>query len=108
VENYPGGSGAHTNAAHIKKTARPSEGWVNCTTCHADGSLSPDTHTATLPVTPSKITIDVDDQFKFNASLPLGPGQYSGLLVDGGANATGTCSNVKCHFQATTKWSEFK
>jgi hypothetical protein len=61
-----------------------------------------------LPVTPSKITIDVDDRFKFNASLPLGPGQYSGLLVDGGANATGTCSNVKCHFQPSPKWSAVK
>jgi hypothetical protein len=108
VENYLGGSGAHTNESHIKKTARPSEGWANCTTCHGDGSLNPATHTMNMPVTPSKITIDVDNKFKFNATLPLGPGQYSGRLLDGGANTTGTCSNVKCHFQPTTTWSAFK
>ena len=108
VEDYLGGSGAHATEAHIKKTARPSEGWANCTMCHANGSMNPATHTMTMPVAPSKVTIDVDDKFKFNATLPLGPSQYSGILVDGGANATGSCSNVSCHYQKTPKWSAFK
>jgi hypothetical protein len=108
VEDYLGGSGAHTIASHVKKTARPSEGWANCTMCHANGSLSPATHTMSLPVSPGKITINLDDQLKFNASLPLGTGQYSGILVDGGANATGNCSNVICHFKPSKRWSSVK
>jgi hypothetical protein len=95
-------------AAHIKKTAKPSEGWANCTKCHSNGTINPATHTMVLPVTPSKITVDVDNHYKFNASLPLGPTQYNGLLVDGGANITGSCSNVSCHIKPSKKWSTVK
>jgi predicted CxxxxCH...CXXCH cytochrome family protein len=105
LQDYAGGAGAHLLVSHIKKSARPSEGWANCTPCHGNGSLSPSTHTMALPVAPSKITIDVDDRYKFNPALPLGPAQYNGILKDGGANATGTCSNVSCHFKPSKKWS---
>ncbi|AJE02507.1 CxxxxCH/CxxCH domain c-type cytochrome [Geobacter pickeringii] len=104
-EDYPGGGGAHVIARHVVKTAVPADGWTNCTICHGNGSLNPATHTMNLPVTPSKITIDVNDKYKFNHTLPLGPQQYSGKLLDGGANATGSCFNVNCHFKASKKWS---
>ncbi|WP_298268835.1 CxxxxCH/CxxCH domain-containing protein [Geobacter sp.] len=104
-EDYPGGGGAHVIARHVAKTAVPADGWTNCTICHGNGSLNPATHTMVLPATPSKITIDVNDRYKFNHTLPLGPQQYSGKLLDGGANATGSCFNVSCHFKASKKWS---
>jgi len=108
AEDYPGGGGAHLFPRHVKKTARPSEGWANCTPCHGNGSFSPATHTMLLPIAPSKITIDLADRYKFNPLLPLGPNQYSGVLLDGGANATGSCFNVRCHFKASKKWSTVK
>jgi predicted CxxxxCH...CXXCH cytochrome family protein len=108
LENYAGGSGAHLIAGHVKPGARPSEGWLNCSRCHSHGSLSPATHTMILPVTPSKITVDVDDAYRFNPALHTGPKWYSGVLVDNGANATGSCSNVKCHFKSSKKWSTAK
>ena len=106
-EDYTSGGGAHTKAGHIKPTAKPSEGWANCTVCHGNGSLSPaNTHTnipSTAPYTPSQtnINMDVDDHYKFNSSLPLGRAQYSGTLNN---NTTGSCSNVSCHFKPTPKW----
>ena len=108
AEDYLGGAGAHLFPGHVKKTASPSEGWANCTKCHGNGSLSPATHTMVLPVTPSKITIDPADRYKFNVLLPLGPNQYNGVLLDGGANATGSCFNVRCHFKSSKKWSTEK
>ncbi|BDV44294.1 cytochrome c [Geotalea uraniireducens] len=105
TEDYPGGGGAHVIGKHVPKAAVPSQGWSNCTPCHGNGSLNPATHTMVLPVTPSKVTIDVQDRYKFNSTLPLGPQQYSGKLLDGGANATGSCSNVSCHYKPSKRWS---
>ncbi|BBA71309.1 C-type multiheme cytochrome omcA [Geobacter sulfurreducens] len=107
-EDYAGGGGAHVVARHVPKTASPAEGWANCTPCHGNGSLSPATHTMVLPVTPSKVTIDPSDRYKFNHALPLGGQQYSGKLLDGGVNATGSCFNVRCHFKPSKKWSTTK
>lgn len=105
TEDYAGGAGAHLIARHIAPTAKPSDGWVNCTVCHGNGSLSPSTHTMVTPVTPSKVTIDPDDRYKFNNGVNLGPPQYTGILSDGGNNATGSCFNVRCHFKPSAKWS---
>jgi predicted CxxxxCH...CXXCH cytochrome family protein len=107
-EDYLGGGGAHVIAKHVAKGAVPADGWANCTMCHGNGSLNPATHTMALPVTPSKITVDVQDKLKFNHTLPLGAQQYSGKLLDGGANATGSCFNVSCHFKGSQKWSPAK
>lgn len=108
TESYPGGGGAHVIGRHVPKTAVPAEGWANCTACHGNGSLTPATHTMVMPVTPSKVSVDVSDRYKFNHTLPLGAPQYSGKLLDGGANATGSCFNVKCHFKPSRKWSTTK
>ena len=108
TEDYLGGGGAHTIVRHVKPTAVPSEGWANCTMCHGNGSLSPATHTMIMPVTPSKITVDLTDRYKFNPDIPLNSSRYSGVLQDGGANATGSCFNVKCHFKPSKKWSPLK
>jgi predicted CxxxxCH...CXXCH cytochrome family protein len=105
TDDYAGGAGAHLIAAHIKKGARPSEGWANCTLCHGNGSVNPATHTMSMPVTPSKVTIDVDDRYKFNPGVPLSPAQYNGVLKDGGTNSTGSCSNTACHYRPSKKWS---
>ncbi|WP_284694454.1 CxxxxCH/CxxCH domain-containing protein [Geomonas sp. Red32] len=107
-EDYLGGAGAHLIAAHINPNAKPSDGWANCAVCHSHGSLSPATHTMVTPVSPSKITVDVSDRLRFNPGLHTGPQWYNGVLVDGGANATGSCLNVACHFKASKKWSTEK
>ncbi|KAF0220458.1 MAG: cytochrome C family [Geobacteraceae bacterium] len=104
-EDYPGGGGAHVFPNHVKKTARPSEGWANCAFCHSNGLINPATHTMVMPVTPSRVTVDVADRYKFNPALQLRPNRYTGILLDGGANVTGSCSNVKCHFRPSKKWS---
>ena len=110
VEDYANGGGAHVKAGHIKPTAKPSEGWANCTVCHGDGASSP-TGVHFLknpPYPPNKpqqvdIRIDVDDNYKFNPGYPLGRNQYGGAL--NGSNTTGSCSNVSCHFQKSPVWA---
>lgn len=97
TQDYIGGGGAHTVAGHISPSATASQGMANCGKCHSGGSF----HTMATPVTPSKVTIGVDDAYRFDATQPI---TYDGTLVDG-ANATGSCSNVSCHFQKTPKWS---
>lgn len=108
AQDYAGGAGAHLIPMHVKKNAKPSEGWANCSICHSNGAADPATHTMATPVTPSKVTIDVADKYKFNNGIGLGPAQYTGKLLDGGANVTGGCFNVKCHFKPSKKWSTEK
>ena len=107
VEDYTNGGGAHVVAGHIKKNARPSEGWANCTVCHGNGSLSPATHmnNAVAPYVPKQqdVTMDVDDAYKFNSGFTLDRNRYTGPLDN--SNNTGSCSNVSCHFKPTPKWA---
>ncbi|GFE56445.1 CxxxxCH/CxxCH domain-containing protein [Geobacter sp. AOG1] len=111
AEDYDTGGGVHARAGHIKKTARPSEGWANCTVCHANGSMAPTTHIIAVPApyTPLQrdITIDVDDSYKFNAGTVLDRTKYSGPLNSTSTTGTtaGSCSNVSCHFKPTPVWA---
>ena len=107
-EDYSGGGGAHSIEKHVKAAARASEGWVNCAVCHSKGSLTPDTHTASMPVKPSKITVDADNRHKYDYRRQMGPERYTGKLTDDHDNQTGACSNVKCHFKPARKWSTEK
>ncbi|SNB47392.1 CxxxxCH/CxxCH domain-containing protein [Geobacter sp. DSM 9736] len=107
-EDYSGGGGAHTIEKHVKSTARASEGWENCAVCHSRGLHNPVTHTGNIPVKPSKITVTVDRQYKYDYKRQLGAARYTGKLLDNHDNETGTCSNIKCHFKPSKKWSNEK
>jgi len=98
MENYTGGGGAHTVAAHVSPTANPDDGWVNCTKCHteADHAMSP---VVFLPST--NIKVNMDQKNKFNLANTV---KYEMNKTDGAAHTPGSCSNVSCHMQKTPKW----
>jgi predicted CxxxxCH...CXXCH cytochrome family protein len=84
-EDYSGGGGAHLVGAHVPKTARPADGWVNCTPCHKGGAAS---HIMALPIKDhtANVSVLVDPQY----------GATSGIAPS--YDTTGkTCSNVSCH-----------
>lgn len=98
TENYPGGGGAHTIQSHISKLAKPSEGFSNCSKCHAaaDHRMSP------VAFTPSQnIRVSINQSFRFEAARQA---RYTSNRLDGGAHLTGGCSNISCHYGATPKW----
>jgi hypothetical protein len=69
--------------------------------CHTGGDV---THARTLPIRNNveKVSVAVDPQYRFSNSFIL----YSGAkLISGGANKTGSCFNVSCHFKPSPKWS---
>lgn len=100
-EDYVNGGGAHSVPGHVSLIALPGSGWANCAVCHSGGSLTPASHTMSMPVQQSNVTIQVDPRYKFNPNLPI---IYSGPL-DNSTN-TGTCSNVSCHFKFSPNWAQ--
>lgn len=97
-ENYQGGGGAHTIQNHVSKSARPAEGFNNCSKCHnlADHQISP------LNFTPSQnIKVRIDQSFRLESARQA---KYTSNRLDASAHLTGTCSNISCHFGATPKW----
>ncbi len=103
-ENYSGGGGAHLITAHVAPTVTATQGWVNCTPCHNNGSSS---HKMTLPLKANiaNVTVVVDPKLKFNGALQI---SYSGAKLVNPGNRSGTCVNVACHFKPTLKWSSTK
>uniref|UniRef100_C6E612 Cytochrome C family protein n=1 Tax=Geobacter sp. (strain M21) TaxID=443144 RepID=C6E612_GEOSM len=101
-EDYSGGGGAHLVAAHIKKDAKPSEGWANCLPCHNGGN---EAHARALPIRNhvDSVTVQIDPQYRFSDDPFLG--YTSAQLVNGGVNKSGSCFNVSCHFKKTKPWS---
>jgi nitrate/TMAO reductase-like tetraheme cytochrome c subunit len=101
-EDYSGGGGAHIVGAHIPATAKASDGWANCTPCHKNASAS---HLKVLPIRNhvENITVSVDPQLRFSNDAQAT--YTSAKLVSAGANRTGSCFNVNCHFKTTLKWS---
>jgi predicted CxxxxCH...CXXCH cytochrome family protein len=84
--------GSHTVAAHVPKTAMPSQGWNNCTNCHTE---VPD-HTNYNPA-----RVRFNPRNRFNSSvLP----KYTSNRLLYSQHVTGTCSNVACHYQKSPKW----
>jgi predicted CxxxxCH...CXXCH cytochrome family protein len=101
-ESYSGGGGAHLVAAHLSKDIKPSDGWAPCLTCHNEG---PATHARVLPLRThvENVTVKVDPQYIFSPDAFMS--YTSAKLVSGGANNTGSCFNVSCHFRPSPQWS---
>ncbi|MBJ6802737.1 CxxxxCH/CxxCH domain c-type cytochrome [Geomonas propionica] len=101
-EDYSGGGGAHLVLAHIKKDAKPSEGWANCLPCHKGGDA---THARALPIRThvTSVSVDIDPQYRFSDQALVT--YTSAALVNGGTNKSGSCFNVSCHFKPSPKWS---
>jgi len=98
MENYSGGGGAHTVAAHVPAGATADQQWANCTKCH-----NPSDHT-TSPVVfmpSSNIKVTIDPKYKFNAERKI---RYTSNGLDGTSHVSGSCMNVSCHYQKTPKW----
>ncbi|HBA90214.1 MAG TPA: CxxxxCH/CxxCH domain-containing protein [Geobacter sp.] len=101
-EDYSGGGGAHVVAAHIKKDAKPSEGWANCLPCHFGGAAN---HAKAMPFKNhvDNVTVKIDPSLRFSDDAFA---TYTGAkLVNDGTNQTGTCFNVSCHFRPSPQWS---
>jgi hypothetical protein len=105
-EDYTGGGGAHVVGRHVPATAKASDGWANCTSCHSDGASS---HLMATPVRThvSNVTVKPAQNYKrfTNSSFIT----YSGAkLVNPPSNVTGSCYNVSCHFRPSPRWSIVK
>jgi len=101
-EDYSGGGGAHLVAGHIPKNAKAADGWIHCTPCHSGGN---DTHARALPARNhvDNVSVLVDPQYRFSQDAFMS--YTTAQLVNGGANVTGSCFNVSCHFKKTPQWS---
>jgi predicted CxxxxCH...CXXCH cytochrome family protein len=98
MENYSGGGGAHTVAAHLSPTVNPRDGWANCAKCHNENDhvKSP---VQFLPST--NIKVSIDQKFRFSVDRAA---KYTSNKLDGAAHVPGKCSSVSCHFQKTPDW----
>lgn len=97
-EDYSGGGGAHTINSHVRKTARPADGFAYCSNCHnpADHMTQPNSFTVTQHIKTSvnnRVRYEAGRQPRYTSNRLVGPG-----------HVTGTCSNISCHFGATPKW----
>ena len=101
-EDYSGGGGAHVVEAHIAKSVKASDGWVNCIACHSGGAAA---HNRALPLRNNveNVTVSIDPQYRFSDEAFAT--YTTAALVSGGANKTGSCFNVSCHFRQTPQWS---
>ena len=105
-EDYSGGGGAHIVGAHIPATAKASDGWQHCTPCHPNGGTSgAASHARVLPIRDhvENVTVTINPQLRF--SNDTFATYTTEKLVSGGANKSGSCFNVSCHFATTLKWS---
>ena len=105
-EDYSGGGGAHLVAQHVSTTAKPSEGWANCTVCHNGGvTSSAPYHKMTLPVKDhvDNVTVMIDPNIRFADGFTA----YTGakLVNPPTRNVTGSCFNINCHMSQSPRWS---
>lgn len=109
LQNYSGGGGVHAVAGHLPATVKASNGWnEDCSKCHYNTVHTMDTSlwnaansTATRK---TNVSVTVDPQYKFNATATLDSSRY----VKETSASTGTCSNVRCHFQPSPRWAPDK
>src|SRR6185369_2205464 len=95
-EDYTGAGGSHIVAGHVPASARPSQSWSLCNSCHNENDH------LSVPAF-SQVKVNINDNLKFNSTVQT---KYSSNRLDGGAHITGTCYNVSCHFQRTPKWGK--
>jgi predicted CxxxxCH...CXXCH cytochrome family protein len=104
-EDYSGGGGAHSVAAHVSPTAKPGDGFNACTACHNLGSSA---HNGTTPVKSNIANVSVKltqtKQFK-SGTLSI---YSSAKFVTPPNNKSGTCFNLNCHIGKSLKWSTEK
>ncbi|MBT0663738.1 CxxxxCH/CxxCH domain-containing protein [Geobacter pelophilus] len=104
-EDYSGGGGAHSVAAHVSPTAKPGDGFNACATCHNLGSSA---HNGTTPVKSNIANVSVKltqtKQFK-SGTLSI---YSSAKFVTPPNNKSGTCFNLNCHIGKSLKWSTEK
>ena len=100
TENYVGAGGAHTINNHVSKTAKPADGFAQCSKCHnsADHAMSP-----TVFKPSQNIKVSVNQALRFETSKLA---RYSSNRLDGSQHQPGTCSNISCHFGATPVWNQ--
>jgi hypothetical protein len=104
-EDYSGGGGAHSVAAHVAPTAKPADGFNACNTCHAQGSSS---HNGTTPVKANigNVTVKLTQTKQFKSgTLSI---YSSAKFVTPPNNKSGTCFNLNCHIGKSPKWSTEK
>jgi predicted CxxxxCH...CXXCH cytochrome family protein len=101
-EDYSGGGGAHATLAHLDPNITADMGFNPCLACHNGADKA---HTRSLPVNShiENVSVIVDPQYRFSADV--GFMGYSGAHLVSGANKTGTCFNVSCHFRPSPQWS---
>ncbi|MSM40519.1 MAG: CxxxxCH/CxxCH domain-containing protein [Geobacter sp.] len=106
-EDYSGGGGAHTVAAHVPPTVKATDGWSStCTSCHFGGES---THKRIIPVRSNVANISVQPKPSYKRFNPAILNVYTGAKrLNPPANETGTCYNISCHFQKSPKWSNIK
>lgn len=89
--------GVHDVKGHLLITVKPSDGFSPCLTCHPQGVTH---NTGFSNVSTTKVQVVVDSQFKFNKDQAIVYSAYQRASTA----ATGTCSNVSCHFKVTPTW----
>ena len=103
-EDYSGGGGAHVVEAHVPKTAKASDGWAHCTSCHNGGDA---VHSKITPIKQniSNVNVTLKQSYK---KLNVGEfNTYTGakLVNPPAINTTGSCYNISCHFRPSPRWS---
>lgn len=112
LQNYSGGGGVHNVPGHIPANAKAGNGWnTNCIPCHSNtgnhtmdtSKFAPANNTQTRK---TNVSVIIDPRYKFSPSQTLNQARYDSSKATPGN--TGTCSNVSCHFQKTTRWGTEK
>lgn len=103
-EDYSGGGGAHVVNVHVPKTAKASDGWTPCLTCHNGGDAA---HTKVGPISTkiSNVSVELKQNYKkYNVGQFI---SYSGakLVNPPAVNSSGSCYNSSCHFKPSPRWS---
>lgn len=100
IEDYPGGGGAHTINNHVSRSAKPADGFAQCSKCHraADHRMSP-----TVFKPSQNIKVNVNQEVRYVPSKQAG---YTSNRLDGLLHKSGTCSNISCHFGASPMWNQ--
>jgi cytochrome c553 len=104
-EDYSGGGGAHSVAAHLPATIKPADGFNACATCHNLGATG---HVGSTPVKSNigNVSVKLTQTKRFAAGTQS---IYSSAkFVSPPNNKSGTCFNLNCHIGKSLKWSTEK